>query len=373
MSRTLALGLFLGALVTAAAGYLLSRSNILVPEASNQKALVNMAQTTPESADAALVQSFTDFVPTFPGNEDLIARRAKLRPFVTTEDWDRIRTSLNSPEQSSSQGCQSAEPASAIFLPEAVANSIADGSSNIIFKSTNLPRCFTVGSRIVLGIDNSIHGGKLYDIRGEILVDRIFEDINIFEQRGLLKEFRLEVEDALYLANLEMAPLRRPELATVLHVVFKASSSALDRTKIPHFVAGAETVGPEHLVRLYRQSPVPMIKPILVDARDRHFLPAGPTYAGAILASFVASNPEQIRYRPDLTTSILAGAKFDIHAITELESSRDVPLVIFGNDETDATPLWVIRNLRLQNYRNLLYVAGGLKAMNLLKEPIVFE
>ena len=114
---------------------------------------------------------------------------------------------------------------------------------------------------------------------------------------------------------------------------------------------------------------MPLEKPVLVDARDRLNISAGPAYAGAVFAPFISSNPYQTKYRPDLTTSVVIGAKFDF---SRLPASRNIPLVIFGNDENDAAPLWVIRNLRLQNYRHLFYVVGGLKAMNELKQPIVF-
>jgi hypothetical protein len=104
---------------------------------------------------------------------------------------------------------------------------------------------------------------------------------------------------------------------------------------------------------------------VLVDARDRAHVTSN--YPGAILLPFAPSNPIQTRFQLDFPINLLAGAKFDFRA---LPPKRETPLIIFGNDSTDASPLWVIHALRMQNYHQLFYVDGGFRELEKLTAPI---
>ncbi len=368
MNKPVILGLCFGALATVGAWYYLSGSVIVDSRSVPGSSSSDSVSSAPEAADAPLVQSFSDSDAITPDLLDLIAHRQKLRAFITVEGWDKAVKAAGLVDRASTEACASAEPSQAIFVSADFAQTIVDGTSNVLFVSRRQARCYALNSKLTLGIDELVRGKKVYEQVGEVVINRIVDPISSATNLQFLDALKLKPDETVYLSNLELAPLRNRE-SLALHISFTPMTQALDRTKIPNYVVGAEAILPANITKLFYKATLPMEKPILVDARDRRNISAGPAYAGAIFAPFISSNAYQTKYRPDLTTAVVIGAKFDF---SRLPTSRNIPLVIFGNDESDAAPLWVIRNLRLQNYRNLFYVVGGLKAMNELKQPIVF-
>ncbi len=368
MNKPVILGVCFGALATVGAWYYLSGSLFVDSRTKSGSDSSVSVPSAPESAEAPLVQSFTDSDAITPDFLDLMVHRQKLRTFITVEGWDKAVKLAGLADRASTEACVSAEPSQAIFVPQDYAQSIIGGTSNVLFVSKRQLRCYALNSKLTLGIDDLVRGKKVYELVGEVVINRIVDPMSSATNSKFRDALNLLSDDVIYLGNLELAPLRSRE-TLALHISFTPTMPTLDRTKIPSYVVGAEAVLPANISKLFYQSALPMEKPILVDARDRRNISAGGAYDGAVFAPFISSNPYQTKYRPDLTTSVVIGAKFDF---SRLPTSRNIPLFIFGNDESDAAPLWVIRNLRLQNYRNLFYVVGGLKAMNELKQPIVF-
>lgn len=368
--KSVVIGLICGVLVTAAVWHFLAKSKVIAPFPASGGAADSISQTSPaESPDAALVQAFNGFEPAFPGSDDLIAHRESLQPFLSLENWDKAVRSKKLPEVAKTEACNFTAASPALFLPERLAQPVIDGKSNVLFLNRNRPPCFISSGKIVLGINDLIRGRRLFQLPGEIVIQRILEPLNSGNHKEFFDELKMDAADAEFLANAELAPLRRSSDLIALQVVFVPGPVTLDPFKIPPFVPGAESLTPEAVASFAEKNNSPMMKPVLIDARDRRFLSAGAAYPGATLAAITATEPDQLRFRSDLTLASIAGAKFDI---SSLPTDRETPLIIFGNDELDASPLWVIRNLRLQNYRNLFYVSGGLKAMQALKKPIAF-
>lgn len=371
MKSSITIGLFVGLLGTLAAAYYLQSTGRLSGDPESVKATAG--ETTEAEAKTMPMSPVLDnFSPNFPGDKDLMARRATLFPHITVYAWDRILAKLKIAPAIASRGCGFTESTNSISVPPLFVEAMRSGKNNVIILNRAMPQCFVQKNNIPVIVDDLINGKNLYQFLGELTINRVLDvDVDLRKtDPSLIRELGIEVSDIAFLMNTDGSPLRRTDEILVLQVSFRPTTALPDSAKIPSFVPGALAIHPENITGMAQsiaKGDIALAKPILIDARDRRNLTAGPSYAGAIQAPIVASSFAQLRFQLGLPTSVIAGAKFDV---ASLPASRDIPLIVYGNDETDASPLWVIRNLRLQNYRNLFFVVGGLKAMKELKQPI---
>ncbi len=319
-----------------------------------------------ESPDEPIVLNSKGFAPKFEGDSDLLAHRASLQAHISTTEWDRMLAGTKKTTALATEACRNFEVSHSVSVTRDIAASIAAGKTNVIFKNTLRPECFLSKNDVAIVLDDVTGGSNLYQIIGEAMIERLVQFQLQTDLIALLNALKLTIQDVAYLANTEIAPQGRVVQTTALLLTFHPIREPFDPLIIPPFVPGAVSITAENVASLFRE-PVTGAKPVLVDARDRRDLSGGPSIPGSVLAPITASSLAQLRFRMTLPITQIAGAKFEINA---LPKSRQAALVIYGNDDTDAAPLWVIRNLRLQNYRNIFYVRGGVKALRQLKDPV---
>lgn len=315
-------------------------------------------------------QVLSDFNADFNGNIDLLQHRAGLNAHAATQAWDKAVMTANqqsgNPFTDATEGCGELSPSQSVSVTPEFAEKITNAQTNVLFIANSLARCFKTKTDVAVIVDDFVYGSNFYQILGRALIDRIAQFDVTAELGTLLQLMKLTPQDALYLMNQELAPIRHFGKTSALLISFRLSTESYDSDKIPAFVPGAISLTAENTATLF-SSAKSIAKPVLVDARDKRNLSAGPPYKGAITAAVTAADLSQLQFQMPLPLTKITGATFDLSA---LPPSRDIPLVIYGNDETDAAPLWVIRNLRLQNYRNLYYVSGGIKALKQLDQPL---
>ena len=365
MQRAFIVGSFVGLLVTAAAAYFIfisrDRSSLPTPGTSS-------VVGTRDSENLPLVSVAADYQTSFPGRTDLIAHRASLKTRMKLETWDKFTSAWGSSSLKISGGCSVADVSHAIFIPPSFAGPMINGEFNVWMVNGRIPRCYARSSRVAVVVDDAVGNSTLYRVIGEATINRVLEFWISMEGpafKALLAELGLSFEDATYLLNTDEKSFSADGLATVVHISFSSQKPILDPSLIPNFVPGAEVIKPESITRYFQIVKFPK-KPVFVDTRMRR---GNTQYPGAVWAPFIASNALQTRYRLDLPISVLDGAKFDTSGIPV---DRETPLLIFGSDSTDTGPLWMIRNLQLQNYVNLYYIEGGMKALLESRTPISF-
>ncbi len=370
MKKSLAIGSFLGVVLTVSAGYYFYGSSVLnlstrVSDSGNSTA-ANSASGEPSGLPLAI--EFENFITEFDGSTDLLKHRANLRPSSTTENWDKFTNPETMPAVRTTSECAISDLTQSISVPSFYAEAVSRGEINVQFFGRSTPRCFGVQSTIYLLVDDLLSSKSFYTILGEAKIQRLFESNTGFGMlNGFIQSMNIQLEDLSFLFNPLQAPSYGSNMGSVA-VLYEISNREpiLDPTVIPPFVPGVETVKASSLNRYFSNIDT-LVKPVFVDARDRTQLSAGPSYPGSVIAPFIASNPVQLKFQMDFPVELLAGAKYDIRAIPQ---SRETPIVIYGNNSQDPTPLWMIRYLRLQNYRRIYFVEGGLKALNEAKPRI---
>lgn len=363
MKKSLAIGSFLGVLVTLAAGYYfyVGKFSEFIRPAATPTVTANQGSTDPSAVEPAgipILKELPQYLTTFPGSDDLVAHRNKILPFATSELLDKV--GALQPVRTSPD-CASADLSRAIFIPAMYAEAMKAGKMNIHFLSTRIPQCYSSQSNVIVAANDLLGDKTFYQILGLATIDRLFSLRPKDLHQNLLSLLKIDTDDVLFLLN----PLYAPMLGfgaplLVMQFSIQPQPPILDPTTIPSFVPGAEVVKAESITKYFASFPS-VVKAQFVDARDRSHISNGASYPGAIQAPFIASHPNQLKFQIDFPLSALNGGRYDIRA---LPPGRDTPLVIFGNDANDPSPLWMIRYLRLQNYRTLFYVEGGLKAMN---------
>ena len=367
MKKSLAIGSFLGVLLTLAAGYYFYVSKIVefapspATAPTSKTAVAADDPNAVEPAGIPIVAEFPQYQTEFPGDSDLIAQRNALSPFATPETWDKAMDPTVLPPVRTSSDCAFADLSRAIYIPAMYTEAVKAGKMNIQFLNARVPKCFSSQNTVIVAVDDLLGDKTLYQILGQAVVERLVEARMGALGPNVLSLFKLNSADVDFLRN----PLYGPMLGftspfLVMQYKMQNQPPILDPTVIPPFVPGADVLKADSVTRFFASFPS-AIKAHFVDARDRKNISSGASYPGAITAPFISSNPNQLNFQMDFPLSALSGGRYDIRAIPP---GRDTPLVIFGNDANDPAPLWMIRYLRLQNYRTLFYVEGGLKAMN---------
>lgn len=371
MKKSLAIGSFLGVVLTVGAGYYFYGSHVVELSTRPQPTGAKIA-ADPEAVEPMglpLAVEYPVYTPEFVGSDDMIKRRAGLRPYSTLDQWDKHSHPTNMPALRTSSECAIADLSQSISVPSFFAEAILAGKINLQFLGRAIPRCFGVQSKVTVIVDDLVSAKTYYTILGEAKIERITEvggaggttPLSFIESAGI------QPDDMSFLLNPNLSPIFGAGAgAAILLYQLSPQKPILDPTVIPAFVPGAETIKAESISRYFANTN-PAAKPIFVDARDRSHMGAGATYPGSIPAPFISSNPIQLKFQLDFPLELLGGAKYDTRAIPE---GRETPIVVYGNDSQDPTPLWMIRYLRLQNYRRLYYVEGGLKAM-LKAKPVL--
>ena len=371
MKKSLAIGSFLGVVLTVGAGYYFYGSRVVElstrPAATAPSAQIAADPAAVEPFGLPLLVEYPGFVTEFKGSDDLIKHRMELRPHSTLEAWDSNSNPAVMPSIRTSSECAIADLAQSISVSSFYADAVKEGKINLIFAGRSVPRCYGVQSNVYVVSDDLVSGKTYYSILGEAKIERLteFGGAGGSMPMNFIRSSGIEPSDVMFLSNPSLAPIFSAGAGfTVILFRITNPQPVLDPTVIPPFVPGAETIKPDSITRYFVNS---TSKPVFVDARDRSKMAAGPTYPGSISAPFISSNPLQLVFQMDFPLELLAGAKYDTRAIPE---GRETPIVVYGNDSQDPTPLWMIRYLRLQNYRRVYYVEGGLKAM-LKAKPVL--
>lgn len=368
MSRFVLIGSFFGVVLTGAAAYLVVTSNLIEKttpaENTPAAAMVGATDTAPiDSPPVPLLGYSTDFA----SKNDAIMHRTRLKPRLSTSDWDRLLAEAKIPTTArTTPDCRFVESEKAISVPPDFARAMALEEIYVHFIQGRIPRCYGNNTKLTVLIDDLIGGSTMYQIVGQITVDRLAEIAVAAMPPSFLAVVGLELKDVAYLSNLSLSPRQSSGVFFILNYSFSPVKPILDETKIPPFFPGSVSLKPEFIQRYFEKFTGPL-KPVFLDARDRRNVSSGESYPGAIQVPFIASNPLQLRFQLDLPISVGLGAKFDLR---RLPTDRETPLVIFGNDSSDAAPLWTIRYLRQLNYRSIFLVDGGLKALNEVSPPI---
>ena len=115
-----------------------------------------------------------------------------------------------------------------------------------------------------------------------------------------------------------------------------------------------------------RLTPQQQADVVWVDTRERKYFAADSLKVEDIKivnAPFIPSNPAQSRFRPDFPLADLVGSKVDL---SQIPADARIPLILFGHDEHDAGPLWVLRELRLNPHRGIVILREGFKGLKTL-------
>lgn len=364
-------GLLLGLLLTIIGGYYMFETQYLkAPSTGAKTSTLPINSFAVEPADLPLVSVFDSYQTTFPGSDDLLAYRAKLLPHMSLPIWDRTFTDTGLPTtMQTSTDCRIADLAHAIYIPPIYADAVSAGKINVLFVERVPARCYGVRTKVAVVVDDLSGGKNYYQILGEATIDRIVEVPIVRLPDTFFKELGIAKSDVSFLSNPDARPMTTADAPiTVLRFTMTGQQPILDLVTIPPFVPGAEVLRADSITRYFKGSRTGP-QPIFVDARDRKSVSSGARYPGAVQAPFISSSPVQLRFQLEFPLSALAGAKFDLR---QLPVDRRTPLIVFGNGPTDPAPLWMIRNLRQQNYRSLYFVEGGLKALQEVKPSITF-
>lgn len=357
------IGSVLGIVLTLIAAYLLVNSNALKQSGTGIGTLGELR----EDDDMPLLRTFDFYSVDFKGRGDVLASRQKIRPNATLQEWDRAISTAKMPANLRfTPGCAVVAPTRAIFIQPGLTEDVLASKMNIHFVGADQPYCFGIGWKINIVEDDLIEGKTLFKVVAEATVDRMVEGQIDLTDVAFFIGAKLYRYDITYLLNPTYGPVTSLGPFTAIHFTLTPSKPLVDPNIVPDFIPGATTVAPSALKKLFDSNPR-YGKPVLVDARDRAHV--SENYLGAISVPFIPSNPVQTRFQLDFPISLLAGAKFDLRALPQ---NHETPLVIFGSDKTDASPIWVIRALRQQNYHRLYYVEGGFKEMQKLAAPIKF-
>lgn len=364
MKKSLAIGSFLGVVLTVGAGYYFYGSRVVELSARPANTATQIA-ADPEAVDPKglpLVVEYPNYTTDFVGADDLIKARSELRPYSSLELWDNTSAPDSMPALRTSSECTVADLANSISIPSHYVEAVKEGKINLHFSGRTVARCYGVQSKVYVIVDDLVSAKTYYNIIGEAKIERLTEvgGVGVPPPASFFQGTRIDPDFLSYLLNPVMSPLFGTGGGSVILLYqFSPQMPVLDPTVIPSFVPGAENIKADSITRYFANTS-PYSKPLFVDARDLTRLTAGPSYPGSVRAPFISSNPIQLKFQLDFPIELLAGAKYDTRAIPP---GLETPLIVYGNDSQDPTPLWMIRYLRLQNYRRIYYVEGGLKAM----------
>ncbi|MDX9731295.1 MAG: hypothetical protein RBT63_05940 [Bdellovibrionales bacterium] len=366
MKKPLILGSFLGVLLTIGAGYYLYVSKALSPKTVAGAPVV---ATQPEPVAAETPAATTNVQYKFHGHEDLLATRAKQRLMVSPERWDEITMNANlSSSVRTTTACRYADLSPALYVKSIYAESALNRTMNVVGLNFRTHQCYSVGSEVTLIADDAASSGPAYRILGTAVIQRLMETPIETLPAAFMDAIGLNAPDKHFFFNHDFSiPQIRGQVTLVLFEM-KPDKPLLDPTTVPPFIAGAVTLKAKSIDQFFKAGSSP-IKPVFVDARARTATsPGAETYPGAISAPFFPSQANQLRFELNMPLSVLAGSRFDTRA---LPKDKNTPLLIYGENDKDPSPIWMIRNLRIQHYQNLYLISGGLEALK-KEERITF-
>lgn len=371
MKKSLLVGAILGLVLTLAIAVYLRDQNLLSTNDPAVGSGSSGGKSPREPVNAPLIGILSGFTPQFPGSEDLMAHRGNsVRPFITTADWEKTMSTHGLPvNQRATSECRNATLAQSVTIRPEQVEPILNGQVNVLFVPNDVPRCFSAQSKVFLVVDEAIDAKTAYRIPATATIEKIIEISIPAIKQDVLWAMRVSREDVPYVAfgDIEYVSISLP--ITVMQISVIPGKPLIDATTIPPFMAGAEVIKPSNIASYMNAlRSTNSVKPVFVDARDPRTKASG-TYPGAINAPFISTSPNQLRFFLDMPVSLIAGAQFDV---SKLEYEHTNPLIIFGNDSTDASVVWVTKNLRLRGFRKLFIVEGGFEALKRDAPQIIF-
>lgn len=357
MKKPLLVGALAGILITAGVALFVQQKGLI----SGGGGVVTSNGSAPRDPEnAPLVTTLSRFHANFAGHEDLITRRAiVLSPQVTVQAWEKAMSESGLPvNQRTSSGCRSAELSRAITIRPEQTRSILSGQTNVLFIPNDIVRCFSTQSKVILAVDNLLNAKTIYELPAVVNIERLVE-VPLAEVRPeVLNAMRVTRDDVPYLAFGNRGMVNLSLNLTIIHFTLLPEKPILEPRKVPPFLAGAEGIRPAALQN-YLRGLETQSAPVMVDVRDQRLRSAG-VFPGAIPAPFIAADERQLRFLIDMPMTLVAGARFET---SKLPDNMMTPLVLFGNDEQDASVVWMARNLRLMGYHRVFFVIGGLEAL----------
>ncbi|MDZ4084974.1 MAG: rhodanese-like domain-containing protein [Bdellovibrionales bacterium] len=371
MKKSLLVGAILGLVLTLAIAVYLRDQNLLTTGDSVVGSGNSDGKSPREPVNAPLVSILSGFMLQFTGSDDLMAhRKTAMKPFISTADWEKTMSTHGLPvNQRTTSECRNAALAQAVTIRPDQVEPILNGQLNVLFVSNDVPRCFSTQSKVFLVVDEVLDAKSAYRIPATATIEKVIETSIPTLKHEVLWAMRMSREDVAYVTfgDTEYVSLNVP--VTIMQISVIPGKPVIDGTAIPPFMAGVESLKAANIASYMRALRTTIThKPLLVDARDPRTKASG-LYPGAINAPFLSTNQNQLRFFLDMPVSLIAGAQFDV---SKMPDELMTPLIIFGNDSTDASAVWVARNLRLKGYRKLFFVEGGLEALKRDAPQLIF-
>lgn len=365
MNRSVALGSFLGLVLTGVIGYYLYSSKVVVTAPSpNTQATQNADIVEPPNLPYAEIAD--NFTIDLPGRENLIAHIASIFPRLSPEQWDTALSSESKAQRSlrSTIACTAFEPEQAIFLSESRMAAVLSGKQTVLVVMPPIPKCFLLQSTVNLVYDDMLKNRIAYRFGGTATVERILEEpIESIPEAFLqsLKLSRDEMQAFTTLSNPQSSSLRSPVV-----ILLKATSEVqpMEPQKIPPFAAGASVIQSSTFKTILEKGFYD--GSVLLDVRGYDYrtnaLPNSELLKKLdyVSAPFKQARPEQLKFRIDFPYEFLLGSSFDF---AKLPVSTDSALFLIGNDEQDPTPLWALRELRAMGRRRVIIVRDGVAGL----------
>lgn len=358
VNRTLLIGALAGVLITAGLALYVKEQNLLSGGAGSIVAIDGSTLRDPENAP--LVTTLSQFSAAFPGSGDLLMRRtSQLLPQTTPQAWEKAMSESGLlVNQRTTAGCRSAELSTAITIRPEQTRLILAGQINVLFLANDALRCFSTQSKAILVVDDPVDAKLAYDMPAVVQIERLIELPMLDIRDQILQALRITKSDLPYLAFGSRGLVNLSLNVTIIHFTLLKEKPILDPRQMPPFMAGVEAIRPAAL-QSHLRSMEAIAAPVLLDTRDPRNRSAG-TLAGAISAPFIATDERQLKFLIDMPMNLAAGGRFDTSKLPEVMAT---PLILFGNDEQDASVFWVARNLKLLGYRRVFFIIGGLKAL----------
>lgn len=352
MRMSTLIAIAIGIAITLGGGYYLKQVGVLIDAQGPHRV------GPVEPANAPLAEMNTRFDPNFSGSQDLLAHIAGLHPNMKTEDWDRA---LGSPPTRDTNGCKNATPLQALYLSQRQVDALRDGKINVVPVFGLAPLCLVNSSRLAIVIDEITSPTKIYRFGGHATIERLVEAAPAQLPDSFFSAAKISREDFLTyaesLANASGGHASPNSAISILLLQFDPQPPELDPSSIPGFVGGGRVATIAEINAIL--SAMRLEAPVYVDTRRPEQF-AGDAIPGAINAAFVPSSPLQLQFQIDMPFSALAGATFELGNVPP---SRSTALVLYGQNDRDPSPLWVLRQLRMMGYRFLLIAKGGLEAL----------
>lgn len=375
MNKQVVIGTFVGLLLTAAVGYY-----FFVSKATQLPAgAVRGGGKTADPINLPVIDLAEGYSLKFEGREDLIAHTNATQPYLTPDAWDKALSAQPDPRFSAvlrlSNDCAGLPPTSGLTLAKSTVDAIRLGKQNVIVLPKSLPKCFARDSFVALAIHDPTGEKIAYDLAGRLKIERLLEARVDFLPDTFFTALKISRDHFSLMYNLGGASSTFIRPIFVLLVAYEPNSPVLAQDILPNFTAGAEVLSVRDLGQFAtRIAPAQSALKVFVDTREPKYFatdplknsPLGPPFK-VINAPFIPSNPLQSKFRPDFLLADLAGSKVDL---TQIPAHVDIPLILFGHDEHDAGPLWVLRELRLRPHRDIVILREGAKPFSGRAPPV---